>query len=225
MAERTVIGTGGVVRGHVRGEGDVEIEGRVEGDVDVVGSVTIQPGALIRATVRAGRVVVRGAVVGNVHGEQSVALEEGARVVGDIFAPSIGVGRGALLRGKLDTGNVVAVLPLEREAEAKPPSKRTETRTSRPATVSPALRPAQETSIVGARPEASRATLGRGSLIERPSAPTARSGNASTLSGSARTALVEPPPLAHGAEMKPPPPIVPSLKKGARGSLKKKAGG
>ena len=40
MSSRTVIAAGTFVRGILRGEGDLEIAGRVEGDVDVTGDVT-----------------------------------------------------------------------------------------------------------------------------------------------------------------------------------------
>jgi hypothetical protein len=47
---------------------------------------------------------VAGAVAGNLHGSELVVLEAGARVVGDVSAPSIGIRPGALLRGRVETG-------------------------------------------------------------------------------------------------------------------------
>ena len=82
MADVTVVGQGMFLRGSIRGEGDLEIRGRIEGDVEVVGEVTIGDGALVKADVTARRITVRGAVAGNLTGEDGVRLEEGARVVG-----------------------------------------------------------------------------------------------------------------------------------------------
>ena len=53
MADVTVIGQGIFLRGSIRGEGDLEIRGRIEGDVEVGGEVTIGDGALIKADVTA----------------------------------------------------------------------------------------------------------------------------------------------------------------------------
>ena len=39
MAETSVIGASTVVSGHIRGEGSLEILGRVEGDVSITGNV------------------------------------------------------------------------------------------------------------------------------------------------------------------------------------------
>jgi cytoskeletal protein CcmA (bactofilin family) len=104
MADVTVIGQGIFLRGSIKGEGDVEIRGRIEGDVEVGGEVTIAESALVKADVTARRITVRGAVAGNLTGEDGVRLEEGARVVGDLRGAGIGIAEGALLRGNVQTG-------------------------------------------------------------------------------------------------------------------------
>src|SRR5919201_5791234 len=119
MADVTVVGQGIFLRGSIRGEGDLEIRGRIEGDVEVVGEVTIGDGALIKADINARRITVRGAVAGNLTGEEGVRLEEGARVVGDVRGASIGIAEGALLRGNVQTGNAEAK-GRARKSPAKP---------------------------------------------------------------------------------------------------------
>lgn len=105
MADVTVVGQGIFLRGSIRGDGDVEIRGRIDGDVEVTGEVTISEGALVKANVSARRITVRGAVAGNLTGEEGVRLEEGARVVGDLKGAGIGITEGALLRGNVQTGH------------------------------------------------------------------------------------------------------------------------
>src|SRR5260370_25769974 len=105
MADVTVAGQGIFLRGSIRGEGAREIRGRIEGDVEVGGEVTIADGALIKADVTARRITVRGAVAGNLTGEDGVGLGEGAGVVGDVRGAWIGIAEGALLRGNVQTGN------------------------------------------------------------------------------------------------------------------------
>ncbi|KYF80778.1 hypothetical protein BE11_08915, partial [Sorangium cellulosum] len=103
MASQSSIGPTTAIRGNVQGDGDLEILGRVEGSVVMTGDVTIGEGALIQSDVRGRRVVVRGAVAGNISGEEAVILEPGARVVGDLGAPQIGIHAGALVRGNVTT--------------------------------------------------------------------------------------------------------------------------
>jgi len=182
MANVSTIGRGTVVRGSVRGDGDLDIQGRVEGSVVVEGELTIGESALIKSDVSARRVVVRGAVAGNVSADESVVLESGARVVGDLGAPQIGIRPGALLRGNVSTqvGGQGA----------------------------------------GARPRAAAATAraARPKPVERPVAAAPKPA-AKTDGLAAKTANG---PRVEGNARKPPPPVVPSLKRGAKGALKRK---
>jgi cytoskeletal protein CcmA (bactofilin family) len=108
MALLTVIGRGVRVRGRITGEADLTIEGHVEGEVAVTGNVTIDSEGVVGASVSGHVVVVRGAVKGDLTGTDAVRLEEGARVVGAVRAPRIGIARGALVRGHVQTGNAHA---------------------------------------------------------------------------------------------------------------------
>src|SRR5262245_49494662 len=99
----SVIGPATAVRGDVRGDGDLEILGRVEGSVIVSGELTIGEGALVKSDVRARRVIVRGAVRGNVSADELLILEAGARVLGDLGAPQVGIRPGGLVKGHVST--------------------------------------------------------------------------------------------------------------------------
>src|SRR5258708_36288953 len=99
MADVTVVGQGMFLRGSIRGEGDLEIRGRIEGDVEAVGEVTIGDGALVKADVTARRITVRGAAAGNLTRGDGARLDEGARVVAEVTAASSAISAGALLRG------------------------------------------------------------------------------------------------------------------------------
>jgi cytoskeletal protein CcmA (bactofilin family) len=186
MSEATVIGRGTQIRGRVSGQVDLEILGHIDGEVAVDGDVTVDADGLVGANVSGRRVVVRGAVKGDLTGEDAVVLEYGARVVGDVRAPRIAIAPGALVRGYVQTGD---------GGGAPPPARRAAAPAARPAAKAPAA-PARH-----APPPA------------RPAAAAAPARNVpSALSGAA-------PAAKHG----PPPPVVPALKKGAKGAMKKKA--
>jgi cytoskeletal protein CcmA (bactofilin family) len=103
MTETSVIGAGTVVSGHVRGEGSLEILGRVEGDVSVTGNIVIGPEGRVRGNVSGGQLTIAGQVQGDLRGSQAVLLEPGARVAGDISGPRVGIAPGALARGHVTT--------------------------------------------------------------------------------------------------------------------------
>jgi cytoskeletal protein CcmA (bactofilin family) len=98
-----VLGRSTHVRGRITGAASVEIAGRVDGEVDVTGDVVIETSGLIGANVSGRRVTVRGAVKGDLIGTESITLEDGAKVVGDVRAPRIAISQGALLRGFVQT--------------------------------------------------------------------------------------------------------------------------
>ena len=80
MSSDSVIGPGSVVRGNVRGEGSLEILGRVEGDVSVAGDVLVGQNSAVRGNISAGKISVLGAVQGDLHGSESVLVERGGKV-------------------------------------------------------------------------------------------------------------------------------------------------
>jgi cytoskeletal protein CcmA (bactofilin family) len=180
----TVIGRGTRVRGRVSGAVSLEIHGHVEGDVTVDGDVTIDAQGTVGANVSGRRIVIRGAVKGDVTGIDAVVLEDGARVVGDLRAPRIGVGPGALVRGFVETGK-----------SGGAPRARTNT--------APAVRALPRPAPVAQKsaPEPAKVAAS----ASRHVAPVALAGGTSAAK--------------HG----PPPPVVPALKKGTKGVLKKKA--
>ncbi len=248
MSDVTVIGRDTFIRGNVRGEGDLEIHGRVEGEIEIAGAVTVVAGALVKADISARAIVVGGALVGNLTAEELLRLEEGSRVVGDLRAPTIGVAEGALFRGNIET-DMTAEKPAERErpAAAAVPERRA-TIASRTASrpierrqASPA-RPAAEKP---SRPEPSRplqtrvvpVAAAKPAPVERKAAAApapAPSTPPATPSSKAPKAEAEPAPASakpsteetapESSEREaPPPPVVPALKKGAKAAIKKKA--
>lgn len=195
----TVIGQGSKVTGRITGEGSLEILGHVEGEVEVTGEVTVGDEGLVGSNVAARRIVVRGAVRGDLSASESIALAAGARVVGDLRAPRITVTAGALIRGNVQT------------AEAGSGSARSQSAARRIATEPRAAVPAAAPSR--ARAEPVRAVPPAPRSVREVARPAATAGAAP------RAGVASPPKKSA------PAPVVPVLKKGAKGAMKKRAGG
>jgi hypothetical protein len=174
--------------------------------VAVDGDVTVEQGGLVASNVGARRIVVRGAVKGDLTATESIVLDEGARVVGDLRAPRIAIA-GGLVRGYVQAGDgQAAPRAAAKSAIARPVS----------APVKPAAVAAPSTPRI--TPSSNGAAVAR---VAPPAPPPpavqvsrerAEAPRAISLSGG-----------APAAKQGPPAPVVPSLKKGARGALKKKA--
>jgi cytoskeletal protein CcmA (bactofilin family) len=200
---QSTIGRGAVVRGSIHGEGDLEILGRIEGGVEVTGELSIGDGALIKSDVSGRRVTVRGAIAGNVSATEAIVLEAGARVVGDLGAPQIGIRPGALVRGMVSTGAPLAAAPVAAGAPvARAPRAAAPARAPAARPVPPAARP---TPAPPPRVEAEPAVKPPPRRVPEVEATLARE---------------EAPRAAERAG--PPPPVVPQIRKGARASLKRK---
>ena len=114
----TVIAAGATFFGDIRAEGDVEVLGKLKGNLEATGNVRIIGKVL--GDVKGDGVLLEGCVVqGNITSTSSVALDEGAMVVGDVLATDIDskgkikgnlqVARAATLSSTaLLAGNVVA---------------------------------------------------------------------------------------------------------------------
>jgi cytoskeletal protein CcmA (bactofilin family) len=194
MAETTVVGRTTFVRGRITGDGDLEIAGRVEGEVSCSGEVLVDASGLVASNIGARRIIVRGAVKGDLTAEESIVLENGARVVGDLKAASIRIVQGGLVRGYVQTG--AAGAPRARSAAAS------------------AARPS-----AAARPAASSASAPKPRAAPPPAPPP--STKAVAKATSARHAPPRGATLA-GARPGPPPPVVPALKKGTKAQQKKR---
>ena len=187
-ANVTIIGRTTRVRGRLTGAADLEVQGFVEGEIAVSGDVTIDAAGMVGAGVHGRRVVVRGAVKGDLVGEEAVLLEEGSRVVGDVRAPRVAIAPGALVRGYVQTGQGGEPRAVASRAQAAASPTKAAVQVRAP--------------VVAARPAA------------RAQAPVVRAVGASvsTAVGKGQGAT---------GPRRPPPPIVPALKK-AKGQMAKK---
>jgi cytoskeletal protein CcmA (bactofilin family) len=96
--DRTVIGDGLKIQGHVTAEGLVEVNGQIEGDLQCT-SLIVSPKAQIVGSIIAERVVVNGKVEGPIQGGD-VVLKSQAHVVGDIQRQSLTIEKGAYFDGR-----------------------------------------------------------------------------------------------------------------------------
>lgn len=136
----SVIGRAARVRGRITGTVDLEVQGYVEGEIAVGGDVTVDSGAMIGSSVHGRRLVVRGAVKGDLVADEAILLEDGARVVGDVRAPRVAIAPGALVRGFVDTGANGSAAP--RTARAQAPAARPAPIAAPPPATKPVVKPA-----------------------------------------------------------------------------------
>lgn len=102
--KESVLSSGLTFEGKIEGSGHVRIAGRFKGDVHVDGTLTVEAGAHLAGSVRAGSVVVAGEVEGNIESAQKVELHQTGVVNGDVNSGSLIVAGGARMRGRAEFG-------------------------------------------------------------------------------------------------------------------------
>ena len=102
--KESMLASGLTFEGKIEGSGHVRIAGRFKGDVHVDGTLTVEAGAHLAGSVRAGAVVVAGEIEGNVESAQKVELHQTGVINGDVNAGSLAVASGARMRGRAEFG-------------------------------------------------------------------------------------------------------------------------
>lgn len=97
------IGSSAHVRGRIRGDGNLVVEGQVEGDLAIQGDLTIAEGASVKSeAVEAHAVTIAGALEGDVVATGPVRLSAGAQVSGNLRGSAVAIDDGARFAGRLD---------------------------------------------------------------------------------------------------------------------------
>lgn len=97
-----MLGRGLRVRGKVRGDGDLRIEGEVEGDVIVAGALALGDGAKVQGSLEGEQIAVAGRVEGEVRARGPVRIDATGAVFGDIHAGEVSLEEGGQLHGRID---------------------------------------------------------------------------------------------------------------------------
>ena len=98
----SVLGPTLYFKGDLSAEEDLLILVRVEGSITHTQRLTVGPQGTVKANIRAQLIIVEGTVDGDLTAEKSVFVKESARVVGNIFAPTVSILEGAAFSGRID---------------------------------------------------------------------------------------------------------------------------
>jgi len=91
------------IHGHIVSDDDLTIDGDVEGTI-VVGdhTLTVGPGATVKADLTARTITVSGTVFGKVRAHELLVLGTTASVIGEIVAARLRMADGAIVEGPVD---------------------------------------------------------------------------------------------------------------------------
>jgi len=117
------IGKSVQIRGEVKGNEDMVVEGLIEGTVTLTEHrLTIGANAHVTANVTARDVVVQGNLQGDIHAAGRVELRSGSVVNGDIRAARLSVEDNAIFSGKVELDGTAAAVAEAAKGGAHPPA-------------------------------------------------------------------------------------------------------
>jgi len=111
------IGKSLVVKGTIRGQEDLVIDGRLEGDVELPENrLTVGVTGHVQGGIRAREIVVLGSINGNLEASERVEIKKNAKVIGDLKAQRPVIEDEAYFKGNVET------IRVETKAQPKPAS-------------------------------------------------------------------------------------------------------
>lgn len=96
---QSILQEGVAVRGDIRSEGELRLDGSLEGSLVAKARVIVGPTGDVQADIEATDVVVLGRVRGKVTGHRRIELRKGARMEGDLQTQSLVIEEGVYFQG------------------------------------------------------------------------------------------------------------------------------
>lgn len=99
-ASETIVGASVKLKGNLRSDGDILIEGVVTGDLKTKGAVVVGESASVVANIKAQNVAISGVVQGNIDVADRLEITSSGKVIGDIAANVLSIAPGASFSGR-----------------------------------------------------------------------------------------------------------------------------
>ena len=96
---QALLGEGSFFEGELRFEGSARIGGRFKGKIQGKGTVIIDRGAQVEASVHVDHFILLGEFSGKVFARKSVLMEPPARFSGEVSSPSLSIKEGVFFEG------------------------------------------------------------------------------------------------------------------------------
>ncbi len=119
----TSIGPTVTIKGEIRSDEDLVIDGQMEGRLDLGRNrLVVGPSGKVRASIGAREVDVHGVVDGNVEAAERIILRKNSKLVGDLKMTSVVIEDGAYFKGSIDITRAQEANSTVPTLVAKPPT-------------------------------------------------------------------------------------------------------
>ncbi|HEY3295907.1 MAG TPA: polymer-forming cytoskeletal protein [bacterium] len=103
----TLFGKETEIRGSVKTQGSLRVDGTVHGDITCAKTITIGSTGVVEGNISGEDVIVAGKVKGSLSARGRVSLESSAQIEGDLNTSRLSIAEGAVFRGLSNMGVTV----------------------------------------------------------------------------------------------------------------------
>jgi cytoskeletal protein CcmA (bactofilin family) len=115
----TLISSGTILKGDVKSENDLRIDGAIHGNVYSSAKIIVGPSGFVEGNIEGANADITGKVTGNISVKELLQLRGESQVNGNIFAVKLQIDPTAIFNGKCQMGTQPAsVVTMNNEAEA-----------------------------------------------------------------------------------------------------------
>ena len=100
----TLLARGVLLKGEIRVEGTVRIDGRLEGDLQTKGTVVIGEDGVVQGTITAGVIINSGKIKATVTATERLQLLKTGILIGEVHTPALSMEDGSKFQGTSDMG-------------------------------------------------------------------------------------------------------------------------
>jgi len=89
-------------KGTIRFAGELAFDGKIDGDIHSEGALNLGDNAVVKGTINAKSVVVRGKVTGNITASEKIDMKTKTELFGDVRAPRLAMEEGVTFVGQTE---------------------------------------------------------------------------------------------------------------------------
>ncbi|MEA3408902.1 MAG: polymer-forming cytoskeletal protein [Candidatus Eisenbacteria bacterium] len=115
----TIIGEGTILKGDVKVEGSIQVDGEFEGTIDATDTLVVGESGKVDGDVTVANAAIGGRMYGNVFASGKIELQRGSQLLGDIKTRGLVIEDGVVFQGNCQMGDVVDP-PVRRRDESEP---------------------------------------------------------------------------------------------------------
>ncbi len=98
----TTLGKETIFKGSMRFTESLKIDGRFEGDIQSSGFLYVEEGAVVKADIKVGSIVIGGIIHGNVEATEKLEMLATGQVFGNVRTSKLRIADGVLFEGKCE---------------------------------------------------------------------------------------------------------------------------